>query len=183
MKKSTLTKDLKTQWPLHVMLLPAVILLLIFSYYPMIGIIIAFQDYVPSKGWDIFFKSEWVGLENFTYIMKMPGFWRSMGNTVTIAIQKIVSNIFAPLLMALLLNEVGHRGFKKAVQTLIYIPYFFSWVILGGILMMAAGDEMILVGLLVAGVGCLGSWLSSLFLYGFGELIAKITQIEKNTRK
>ena len=134
MNKRTLSKDLKTQWPLHVMLLPAVILLLIFSYYPMIGIVIAFQDYVPSKGWDIFFKSEWVGLENFTYIMKMPGFWRSMGNTVVIAIQKIVSNIFAPLVMALLLNEVGHRGFKKAVQTLIYIPYFFSWVILGGIL-------------------------------------------------
>lgn len=57
-----------------------------------------------------------------------------MGNTVVIAIQKIVSNIFVPLVMALLLNEVGHRGFKKMVQTLIYIPYFFSWVILGGIL-------------------------------------------------
>lgn len=134
MKKRALITDLKTQWPLHLMLLPAVVLLAIFSYYPMVGIVIAFQDYVPSKGWDIFFKSEWVGFDNFTYIMKMPGFWRAMGNTVVIAIQKIVSNIFAPLVMALLLNEVAHRGFKKLVQTLIYIPYFFSWVILGGIL-------------------------------------------------
>lgn len=134
MKKRALIKDLKTQWPLHLMLLPAVILLLIFSYYPMVGIVIAFQDYVPSKGWDIFFKSEWVALDNFIYIMKLPGFWRALINTVVIAVQKIVSNIFVPLVMALLLNEVGHRVFKKAVQTLIYIPYFFSWVILGGIL-------------------------------------------------
>lgn len=134
MKKRALIKDLKTQWPLHIMLLPAVILLLIFSYYPMIGIVIAFQDYVPSKGWDIFFKSEWNGLDNFIYIMKLPGFWSAMSNTLVIAIQKIVSNILVPLVMALLLNEVTHRYFKKMVQTLIYIPYFFSWVILGGIL-------------------------------------------------
>jgi len=134
MKKRTLVKDLKTQWSLHVMLLPAVVLLAIFSYFPMVGIVIAFQDYVPSKGWDIFFKSEWIGFENFTYIMKMPGFWQAMRNTLIIAIQKIVTNIFVPLVLALMLNEVSHRGFKKAVQTLVYIPYFFSWVILGGIL-------------------------------------------------
>ena len=135
MKKKTLVKNLKTEWPLHLFLLPAVILLLIFSYFPMVGILIAFQDYVPSKGWDIFFKSEWVGLDNFKYIMGMPGFWTAMRNTVTIAIQKIAVNIFVPLILALLLNEVKNALFKKSVQTLVYIPYFFSWVILGGILM------------------------------------------------
>jgi len=135
MKKNTLSKQLKTEWPLHLFLLPAVILLLIFSYLPMVGIVIAFQDYVPSKGWDLFFRSEWVGFDNFTYIMSMPGFWRSMVNTLTIAIQKILVSILVPLFIALLLNEAKNRLFKKAVQTLIYIPYFFSWVILGGILM------------------------------------------------
>jgi putative aldouronate transport system permease protein len=135
MKKNTLSKQLKTEWPLHLFLLPAVILLLIFSYLPMVGIVIAFQDYVPSKGWDLFFRSEWVGFDNFTYIMSMPGFWRSMVNTLTIAIQKILVSIIVPLFIALLLNEAKNRLFKKAVQTLIYIPYFFSWVILGGILM------------------------------------------------
>lgn len=135
MKKNTLSKQLKTEWPLHLFLLPAVILLLIFSYLPMVGIVIAFQDYVPSKGWDLFFRSEWVGFDNFTYIMSMPGFWRSMVNTLTIAIQKILVSILVPLFVALLLNEAKNRLFKKAVQTLIYIPYFFSWVILGGILM------------------------------------------------
>lgn len=134
MKKNTLAKNLRTEWPLHLFLLPAVILLLIFSYFPMVGILIAFQDYVPSKGWDIFFKSEWVWLDNFKYIMGMPGFWSAMRNTLTIAVQKIVVSIFVPLILALLLNEVKNALFKKSVQTLIYIPYFFSWVILGGIL-------------------------------------------------
>lgn len=134
MKKNTLVKNLRTEWPLHLFLLPAVILLLVFSYFPMVGILIAFQDYVPSKGWDIFFKSEWVWLDNFKYIMGMPGFWSAMRNTLTIAVQKIVVSIFVPLILALLLNEVKNTLFKKSVQTLIYIPYFFSWVILGGIL-------------------------------------------------
>lgn len=135
MKKNTLAKNLRTEWPLHLFLLPAVILLLIFSYFPMVGILIAFQDYVPSKGWDLFFKSEWVGLDNFKYIMSMPGFWTAMRNTLIIAIQKIAVSIFVPLVLALLLNEVKNTLFKKSVQTIVYIPYFFSWVILGGILM------------------------------------------------
>ncbi len=135
MKKNTLVKNLRTEWPLHLFLFPAVILLLIFSYFPMVGILIAFQDYVPSKGWDLFFKSEWVGLDNFKYIMGMPGFWTAMRNTLVIAIQKIATSIFVPLVLALLLNEVKNTIFKKSVQTIIYIPYFFSWVILGGILM------------------------------------------------
>ncbi len=134
-KKGQTLKFLKQEWPLHLFLLPAVILLLIFSYFPMVGIVIAFQDFVPSKGWGLFFKSEWVGLENFEYIMKMPGFWTAMRNTLVIAIQKILTNIFVPLILALLLNEVRNTLFKKSVQTLVYIPYFFSWVILGGIVM------------------------------------------------
>lgn len=135
MKKNTLAKNLRTEWPLHLFLVPAVILLLIFSYFPMVGILIAFQDYVPSKGWDLFFKSEWVGFDNFKYIMSMPGFWSAMRNTLIIAIQKILVSIFVPLILALLLNEVKNTLFKKSVQTIVYIPYFFSWVILGGILM------------------------------------------------
>ena len=119
MKKNTLAKNLRTEWPLHLFLVPAVILLLIFSYFPMVGILIAFQDYVPSKGWDLFFKSEWVGFDNFKYIMSMPGFWSAMRNTLTIAIQKILVSIFVPLILALLLNEVKNTLFKKSVQTIV----------------------------------------------------------------
>ena len=160
MKKKTLKTNFKTEWPLHLFLLPAVILLLIFSYFPMVGILIAFQDYVPSKGWDLFFKSEWVGLDNFKYIMTMPGFWTAMRNTLIIAIQKIAVNIFVPLFLALLLNEVKNRLFKKSVQTIIYIPYFFSWVILGGI-----GIYQPLVDF--AGAG------ASVPLLGFGNTLAR----------
>ncbi len=129
MKKSKLKKYLKREWPLHLMLLPAVILLAVFSYYPMVGILIAFQDYVPSKGWDLFFRSDWVGLDNFKYIFGMEDFQRALVNTLVIAVGKIITNILVPLVLALLLNEVKNRVFKKATQTLVYIPYFFSWVI------------------------------------------------------
>ncbi len=132
--KKRFVKNLRMEWPLHLMLAPAVAFLLIYSIFPMVGILIAFQDYVPSKGWGLFFKSEWVGLDNFAYIMKMPGFWQAMRNTLVIAVWKIISGIAVPLALALLLNEVGNRAFKKAVQTIVYIPYFLSWVILGGIL-------------------------------------------------
>lgn len=134
-KKSSFITNFKKEWMLHVMLLPAVILLAVFAYYPMVGIVIAFQDYVPSGGGMFqFFRSEWVGWSNFQYIFGMSDFKQVLQNTLVIAIWKIAASIAVPLVLALLLNEVRSRIFKKAVQTIIYIPYFLSWVILGGIL-------------------------------------------------
>ena len=125
---------LKREWILHVMLLPAVILLLIYAYYPMVGIILAFQDFVPSGGMGQFFHSPWVGLDNFKYVFGMADFRQTIINTLVIAIAKIIASIIVPLVLALLLNEVKNMIFKKTVQTVVYIPYFLSWVILGGIL-------------------------------------------------
>lgn len=133
-KKGKGIQNLKREWPLHVMLIPAVILLLIFSYLPMVGIVIAFQDFVPSGGMKGFFTSAWVGLDNFKYVFEMKDFRQVMINTLVIAIMKIIAGIIVPLILALLLNEVRNKHFKKATQTLIYIPYFLSWVVLGGIL-------------------------------------------------
>lgn len=127
-------KILKKELPLHIMMLPAIILLLIYSYFPMVGIVIAFQDFVPSGGVAQFFKSEWVGLENFEYVFAMSDMKRVMINTIVIALLKIAVGIIVPLFLALLLNEVKNKFFKKSVQTIIYIPFFLSWVILGGIL-------------------------------------------------
>lgn len=127
-------KILKKEWPLHVMMFPALIILLIFAYFPMIGIVIAFQDFIPSGGIGQFFKSEWVGLENFQYIFDMSDTKRVMINTIVIALMKIIAGISVPLVLALMLNEVKNMFFKKATQTIVYIPYFLSWVILGGIL-------------------------------------------------
>ncbi|HHW48752.1 MAG TPA: sugar ABC transporter permease [Clostridiaceae bacterium] len=119
------------QLPLHLMLLPGVIFTLIFSYIPMLGIVIAFQKFVPARG---IFKSKWVGLENFIYLLDMPNTFQVLWNTVYIAIMKIIAGLIVPIIISLLLNEVGNKIFKRTVQTVVFLPYFLSWVILGGIL-------------------------------------------------
>ncbi|CAN7401247.1 ABC transporter permease subunit [Paenibacillus sp. LjRoot153] len=117
--------------PLHLMLLPGVILTIIFSYVPIAGIVIAFQKFVPSKG---IFHSKWIGLDNFRYMLEMPNFSSVVWNTVFIAVMKIIVHLIVPVIFALLLNEVISTAFKRTIQTIIYFPYFLSWVILGGIL-------------------------------------------------
>lgn len=121
----------KRQWMLHLMLLPMVVFLLIYSYYPMMGILIAFERYNPRLG---FFNSPWVGLENFEYVFKMPNTPQILFNTVYISLMKMVLGLVVPVVFAILLDLVKRSGFKRTVQTLIYIPYFLSWVVLSGIL-------------------------------------------------
>lgn len=113
-QKKSLGTIMKREWPLHVMLLPAIILLIIFAYLPMVGIVIAFQDFVPSGGMKGFFTSEWVGLDNFKYIFGMKDFRQVLVNTLVIALLKIIAGIIVPLILALLLNEVNNKVFKKA---------------------------------------------------------------------
>ncbi len=115
----------------HLMLLPAVLLVLVFSYGPMLGIVIAFQKYNPVQG---FFRSPWVGLDNFRYVALLPDTFQVLWNTVFIALLKIVAGFGIPIVVALLLNEVRSTRFKRTVQTVIYLPHFLSWVILAGIL-------------------------------------------------
>ncbi|HIS92673.1 MAG TPA: sugar ABC transporter permease [Candidatus Alectryocaccomicrobium excrementavium] len=121
----------RRQIPLHIMLLPCVVIVLIYAYYPMIGLIIAFQNYNPRMG---FFGSKWVGLNNFLYLMKMPNFASVMYNTVFIALMKMVMGLVVPIVYAILLDQIRNGGIKRTIQTIIYIPYFLSWVILSGIL-------------------------------------------------
>ena len=115
----------------HIMMLPAMLLLLVFSIAPMSGIVIAFEKFVPAKG---IFGSKWVGLNNFKYMFNQPDSWQVLSNTVIIAVSKIVLNLVVPVIVALLLNEIRSRRFKRTVQTIVYLPHFLSWVILGGIL-------------------------------------------------
>jgi len=117
--------------PLHIMLAPALLLILIYSYGPIAGIYLAFEKFMPSKG---LFGSPFVGWDNFKYVLDLPDTKQVLINTVAIAGMKIVLNITAPIFLALLLNEVRLRLFKRTVQTIVYLPYFLSWVLLGGIL-------------------------------------------------
>ncbi|RED56593.1 ABC transporter permease [Cohnella lupini] len=119
------------EMPLHVMLLPGVLFVLLFAYGPMVGIVIAFQKFSPTKG---LFGSEWIGFDNFTYVFGLPNTLNVIRNTIVIAVMKMVGGIVFPVMMALLLNEIRARFYKRFVQTIIYLPHFLSWVILSGIL-------------------------------------------------
>ncbi len=128
----TFREYMKRAWPLYVMILPGIIFVLLFRYYPMYGIVIAFQDFSPAKG---FANSPWVGWENFEFFFSLPDFGRTFGNTLIIAITKIVADQIGAIILALLLNEARILFFRRSIQTLIYLPYFLSWIVLGGILL------------------------------------------------
>lgn len=115
----------------HLMLLPGMILLVMFSIIPMIGIIIAFENFVPALG---MFNSPWVGLDNFIYMFQIPQSTQVIVNTIYIAVSKIVASLVVPLIFALLLNEIRITFLKRASQTIIYLPFFLSWVILSSVM-------------------------------------------------
>ena len=114
------------------MLLPALVWMIMINIVPMFGIVMAFQDYNPGLG---IFRSEFIGLENFEYMFQMKDVSQIFTNTVVIAVGKLLLNVFVPVVFALLLNEIKNAAFKKSVQTIVYLPHFISWVILGGILL------------------------------------------------
>ncbi|MBO2944432.1 sugar ABC transporter permease [Paenibacillus sp. F411] len=116
---------------LDMMLLPALILTFIFSYIPMAGLVMAFQNFKPALGMT---GSEWVGLEHFEFLFSIPENVQVIWNTVIIAGLKMVANLVVPFIFALLLNEIRRAMFKKVVQTIVYMPHFLSWVLVGGIL-------------------------------------------------
>jgi putative aldouronate transport system permease protein len=118
------------QWPLFVMMAFPALLLLIYSYGPMFGLIMVFQRFEPARG---FFRSAWIGLDNFRRVFAMPDMWQITFNSFFIAVMKIVLGSIAAILTAILLNELTGTLFKRTVQTIIYAPYFLSWVILGGV--------------------------------------------------
>ena len=122
----------KKELPLHLMILPGLILVLIFSYVPMGGLIIAFQKFIPSKG--MFGNQKWIGFDNFSYVFSLPGFTRAMMNTIIIAAWKIVLGLVVPIVFALLLNEVHCKKYKSVAQTLSYLPHFVSMVVTAGII-------------------------------------------------
>ena len=129
-RKKTLWRRLRQEKALHLMMIPPLLFLLVFSYLPMGGIIIAFQKYSPAKG---ILGSKWVGLQQFRYVFKLPTFLRVIQNTFFIACAKIILTLVCTVTFALLLNEVRNKFFKKLTQTVTYLPHFLSWVILGGI--------------------------------------------------
>lgn len=116
--------------PVYLLILPAFALLAVFHYVPLYGIVIAFQDFSPYRG---IAGSSWIGWANFRYFLLDDNFWRVMRNTIAINLYNIIFGFPFPIVFALLLNEVRGVAFKKTVQTISYLPYFISWVVVAGI--------------------------------------------------
>lgn len=117
---------------LVLMFLPAVIFFILFSYVPMYGITLAFKDFKVMEG---IMGSPWIGLENFKLLFGSPSFLKILSNTLIISGWKFVLNFTAPIVLALMINELRGKRFKKTVQTISYLPHFVSWVILTSIFM------------------------------------------------
>ncbi|MDD3334876.1 MAG: ABC transporter permease subunit [Eubacteriales bacterium] len=116
---------------LYIMLIPCILYFLIFNYLPMGGIIIAFKDFSFKKGiWD----SAWCGLENFSYMFGLKDFYNVVGNSLILSLLRIVLTFPIPILLALMMNEINNAFYQKTIQTVIYLPHFISWVVVGSIL-------------------------------------------------
>lgn len=128
-QRNSYWKQFWKQWDLQSMVIPGVILVFIFSYIPMYGVLMAFQQYDIFAGIS---GSRWVGLMNFRMFFDAPEFLNVMRNTIVISLLKLVVSFPAPIILAMMLNEVGNMAFKRFIQTVSYLPYFLSWVIVSG---------------------------------------------------
>ena len=136
--------------PLHLMLIPSMLLLLIYGYLPLMGNIMAFQKFNPVKG---FLGSRWIGLDNFRYVLDLPDTFQVLWNTFFIATMKLAAGIVVPVFYALLLNEMRSVRYKRILQTMIYFPHFLSWVILSGILIDLLSPSTGLIGVVMKSLG------------------------------
>ncbi|WP_248930081.1 ABC transporter permease [Paenibacillus hamazuiensis] len=116
---------------LLLLLLPSFVWFFIFKYVPMYGVIVAFKDYKPMLG---IMESDWAGFKYFERLFTNSQFFTLLKNTLIISTYKLIFVFPAPILLALLLNEVRHERFKKAIQTVTYLPHFISWVVIGGLI-------------------------------------------------
>ncbi len=140
-------RNRRFQFHYHLMMLPGIVVLCIFSIVPMLGGVIAFQDFNPGLG---FFRSEWVGLDNFRYLFELRDSRTIFFNTVFIALMKMAADLIVPLLFALMLHELRFGRLKRWIQTIVYLPHFLSWVILSGIVIQLLSSEGPINQLIVA---------------------------------
>jgi putative aldouronate transport system permease protein len=147
--KKRLSILMRQEGAFHFMLLAPVIMVFIYRYVPMGGIVLAFKTYRPRLG---IFGSPWIGIENFKILFGMPGFLDAIRNTIVIALAKIILGIAIPVVFSLMLNEVNNISVKKTVQTIVYLPHFISWVLMAGIII----KMMAQYGIINKGLGIFG---------------------------
>ena len=131
-RRRSLRQRLRRDWPLLVMMTPALLLVFVFHYVPTLGNVIAFQDYNPFEGDDAleaFIKSEWIGFGNFQDLFQSPAFWDALRNTLAITLFQLVFFFPLPIALAILLHSLASARLRTFIQGVVYLPYFFSWVL------------------------------------------------------
>ena len=178
---------------LYIMFLPVFIYFVLFKYIPMLGTVIAFKDYKIAYG---ILGSQWVGLRHFMRLFSSPNFYTILKNTLVLNLLNLIVGFPAPIILSILINEVYHNLYKRTVQTVLYVPHFISWVILGGIviqLFALEGPVNVVLGKLVPGyssISFLGQPVSWVVVYvlsgvwqsaGWGTVLylAAITNVDE----
>ncbi len=144
-KKAGLMKSFRTQKQIWLICAVALVWVIVFCYVPMLGNVIAFFDYVPGKN---ILDCEFIGLKHWKDFFALPDMWRVFRNTLVISGLNMTVGFVAPIIFALLLNEIHQTVFKKVIQTISYLPYFISWVVVASILMTLLGTEGNINGIL-----------------------------------
>ncbi|MDF2836134.1 MAG: sugar transporter permease [Paenibacillus sp.] len=144
-RREIMRKDVKRNWFAYLLAIPVVVWFVVFCYGPMWGVLIAFKDFKPLLG---FSESDWVGFKHFVDFFQGPYFWRVVKNTLMLNIWGIAFGFTAPIILALLLNEVRDGWFKKSVQTISYMPHFISLVVVCGMIHIFTADEGVVTQLL-----------------------------------
>jgi len=143
-------KRVLRNWQLYVFLIPTILYFLIFRYYPMYGLQIAFRNYKASKG---IWGSQWVGMRNFQRFFATADFWQLLENTLAISVGNLLISFPVPIILALLLNQMPSKRYKKIVQTVIYAPHFISTVVMVGIIFLFFSPSSGIINHLIVAFG------------------------------
>jgi len=140
----------KREWQIYLMLLPTIVWFLVFLYKPMYGLQIAFKDYSIFRGVS---GSPWIGFEHFGTLFSNDSFIRAVKNTITISFYNLLFGFPAPIILALMFNEILHASYKRTAQTIVYLPHFISSVIIAGIVITAFSPTLGIVNIVLGWFG------------------------------
>jgi putative aldouronate transport system permease protein len=135
---------------LYILLLPAIVYYIVFKYIPMYGVIIAFKDFSFSKG---ILGSDWIGFDNFRYLFGLDNFYKVCFNSIYLSFLRLLWGFPIPIILALMLNEMRSLRYKKVMQTIVYLPHFISWVVIGGIIISFLSPTWGIVNYMIKALG------------------------------
>ena len=156
MRKKGQTTAIKRSPPIlqylqrYLLLIPVMLYYIVYQYLPMGGLVMSFQNYIPALG---FFDSQWVGFDNFIRFFESYSFWRVLINTIEVSVLQLIFGFPFPVILALLLNEVRNKYFKRTVQTITYAPHFISTVVLVGMMTLVLSPSTGIVNKLIESLG------------------------------